>query len=270
MAFPPLLALPSHAHGADDVVSQTRSDAPHLRASAPHTLDASLWARLEAMQVDPPDASTTFAERLARENGWSLALAEAVIAEYRRFLYLAARAGHPVSPSAAVDKAWHLHLTYTRHYWDVLCGELLGFELHHDPTLGGAREAAKHADWYRRTLQSYRAAFGDAPPAAIWPGGKAPRVQGVERSWRGVLGATRTMPKLAIVLLVVVALLVLWQVRPSWAFMGFIVLVGWFLPAGGRSGSGLYGGSCAYGGGGSCGSGCGGGGCGGGGCGGSS
>ncbi len=45
--------------------------------------------------------------------------------EYRRFAFLAATAGHPVTPSDAVDQAWHLHLTYSRDYWDRFC-PLLG------------------------------------------------------------------------------------------------------------------------------------------------
>ncbi|MEL6984422.1 MAG: hypothetical protein AAFO29_18495, partial [Actinomycetota bacterium] len=95
--------------------------------------------------------------------------AERVVAEYRRFLFLAASAGHPVTPSEEVDQAWHLHLVYTRSYWDELCGEVLGFPLHHGPTVGGPAEGAKFTDWYQRTLDSYRRLFGTEPPADIWP-----------------------------------------------------------------------------------------------------
>jgi hypothetical protein len=131
-------------------------------------LDTVLWERLEAMQFDPPGAVLTFSGRLARENNWSPEHATRVIGEYRRFLYLAARAGHPVTPSDTVDHAWHLHLRYTRHYWEVLCKEVLCFDLHHDPTLGGEAERNKFENWYVRTLESYSAAFGPAPED-IWP-----------------------------------------------------------------------------------------------------
>ena len=159
----------------------------------PPAFDASLWSRLEAMQLDAPGASLTFTKRLARENGWSPSRARDVVAEYRRFLYLAARAGHPVTPSDAVDQAWHLHLVYTRHYWGVLCPDVLGFELHHGPTLGGAREQSKFGDWYERTLESYRATFGE-PPAGIWPG-VPDRFEGVERMQRIDRGASWLIPK---------------------------------------------------------------------------
>jgi hypothetical protein len=164
--------------------------APH---TPPREFDAVLWSRLETMQIDAPEASLTFTRRLARDNGWSLAHARAVVSEYRRFLYLAARAGHPVTPSDAVDQAWHLHLVYTRHYWGVLCREILGFELHHGPTLGGESEQAKFGNWYERTLDSYRAAFGE-PPVQIWPG-VADRFEGAERMQRIDRGAWWLIPK---------------------------------------------------------------------------
>jgi hypothetical protein len=128
-----------------------------------------LWSELRSLAIDPPGAALRFTARLARENGWSAAFAEAVALEYRRFLLLAATAGHPVTPSDAVDQAWHLHLAYTESYWNDLCARVLGRPLHHGPTRGGDAEDAKFVDWYEATLRSYRAVFGTAPPRAIWP-----------------------------------------------------------------------------------------------------
>ena len=87
--------------------------------------DDSLWQRIAAHHIGPPDAALSFARRLARENRWSLAYAERVIEEYRRFCYLAMTAGHEVTPSDQVDQAWHLHLTYSRDYWERFCPEVL-------------------------------------------------------------------------------------------------------------------------------------------------
>src|SRR5262249_39267581 len=53
--------------------------------------------------------------------------------------------------------------------WKRFCGEVLGKPLHHHPTEGGAAEADKFDDWYRRTLGSYRDFFGTEPPRDIWP-----------------------------------------------------------------------------------------------------
>jgi uncharacterized protein (TIGR04222 family) len=128
-----------------------------------------LWQRLEAFQLDVEGASLPFGTRLARDNNWSLAFASRVVLEYKKFLYLACTAGHVVTPSDEVDQAWHLHLTYTRSYWDELCAQVLKQPLHHDPTRGGKKEGQKFENWYERTLDSYRAAFGTEPPADIWP-----------------------------------------------------------------------------------------------------
>lgn len=128
-----------------------------------------LRARIQAFRLDEPGSVFPFSARLARENGWTRAHALRVIEEYRRFVYLAMTAGHTVTPSVAVDEAWHLHLTYTRSYWDELCGTVLGRPLHHDPTRGGAAEGARFLEAYTRTLWSYRKAFGAAPPGDIWP-----------------------------------------------------------------------------------------------------
>ncbi|WP_206171053.1 glycine-rich domain-containing protein [Phragmitibacter flavus] len=128
-----------------------------------------LWLRLQSLQIDTPGAEFTFTQRLARENHWSESFAQRVVHEYLRFIYLATVAGHPVTPSDEVDQAWHLHLVYTRSYWDDLCRNILGKPLHHGPTKGGHAEAAKFDDWYARTKQSYKRLFGQAPPQDIWP-----------------------------------------------------------------------------------------------------
>lgn len=131
--------------------------------------DTALWHRIAAHTIGPPDASLTFAARLARENRWSAAHGERVICEYKRFCYLAVTAGHEVTPSDAVDQAWHLHLTYSRDYWGVYCPQVLGTDLHHGPTQGGTAERGRFYRQYAGTLAAYEAAFDETPPADIWP-----------------------------------------------------------------------------------------------------
>src|SRR5688572_22567146 len=145
----------------------------------------SLWPRLQEFRFDEPGTARTFAGRLAEENGWTLKYAQRVVEEYRRFVFLAIAAGHPVTPSDQVDQAWHQHLAYTRSYWEELCGKVLGRPLHHDPTAGGKAESAKFHDWYERTLESYKRCFGEHPPAEIWPSARARfagRFQRIDRS----------------------------------------------------------------------------------------
>jgi hypothetical protein len=127
-----------------------------------------LLARIEAHDFDK-QALLPFTSRLAKENDWSAYRALCVLKEYRRFCFLAVVAGHPVSPSDAVDQAWHLHLIYTRDYWELWCGQVLQMSLHHGPSLGGSAEEAKFTDWYARTLESYALWFGEPAPEDVWP-----------------------------------------------------------------------------------------------------
>ena len=128
-----------------------------------------LWQRLAGYEIGPEAAALTFPARLARENRWSVDHAQAVIREYKRFCYLAISAGHEVTPSDAVDQVWHLHLTYSRDYWQRFCPQVLGAELHHGPTAGGEAERSRYYDQYADTLRSYEIAFGVSPPPGIWP-----------------------------------------------------------------------------------------------------
>ncbi|QHT71016.1 hypothetical protein GXP67_32385 [Rhodocytophaga rosea] len=128
-----------------------------------------LFEKLNHWQIDNIDSSLSFSKRLARENGWTHAYAKDVTEEYKKFIFLAVHAGHPVTPSDAVDQAWHLHLTYTKSYWEDLCEDILHQKLHHHATKGGAKEDNKFEDLYNRTLASYQHFFGSVPPAHIWP-----------------------------------------------------------------------------------------------------
>lgn len=127
------------------------------------------WERLERFQLNDNTAVFGFADRLARENGWTHRFTERVILEYKRFLLMSQHAGHPVTPSEEVDQVWHLHMVYTRSYWDKLCRDVLGRPLHHEPTAGGVGDALKHRKQYQQTLESYEHIFGSAAPADIWP-----------------------------------------------------------------------------------------------------
>ncbi|MES2695325.1 MAG: TIGR04222 domain-containing membrane protein [Verrucomicrobiota bacterium] len=127
-----------------------------------------LWQRIQAHVLDDPKSAAPFSLRLAAENGWKPGFTDRAIEEYRRFAFLAAASGHPVSPPDVIDQVWHLHLLYTRDYWGEFCPNTLGMALHHGPARGGAAEADKFTDWYAKTLASYRRFFGE-PPTEIWP-----------------------------------------------------------------------------------------------------
>ncbi len=145
----------------------------HASTSTSGPLDDPLWARIARHPIGHSADPGAFTRRLARENMWRIAHAEAVVQEYRRFCYLACVAPGEITPSDAVDQAWHLHLCHTRDYWDRFCGEVLGRPLHHGPSDGTAGDAARFARQYAETLALYAARFGQPPPATIWPDAEA-------------------------------------------------------------------------------------------------
>lgn len=143
-----------------------------------------MWRRLEVYSPDLEGAAFPYSARLAKENGWSRAHAKRVIEEYKRFAFLSVASGHPVTPSLAVDEAWHLHLLYTEDYWNRFCGQVLGRPLHHCPSRGGDQEESKFQGWYELTLESYRRLFEADPPHDIWPGPLRPKRRSiVRRAW---------------------------------------------------------------------------------------
>ncbi len=126
-----------------------------------------LWQALQAHRFEPKGAKTTFTEKLAATQGWTEKHSDRVIEEYRRFLYLTQVNTSQSVPSADVDKAWHLHLTYTKNYWDALCYDVLGAPLHHEPATGNEPEG-QFAERYAQTRTLYAEEFGQTAPPAVW------------------------------------------------------------------------------------------------------
>ena len=127
-----------------------------------------IWLRIDGLIFDDNSHPLTFSKRLARENRWAHWFALDVMEEYKKFLYLMAVSDHPVTPSIEVDQVWHLHLIYTRQYWNDFAKHM-PFEPHHGPTKGGSQESEKFNEWYSKTLESYKNVFGMNPPVNIWP-----------------------------------------------------------------------------------------------------
>lgn len=141
-----------------------------------------LYAKILHFEPDDPSADLTYTRRLIRENGWTLEYGIRVVQEYKKFIYLVCVADVPLTPSADVDQAWHLHLLYTRSYWEEFCGTIIGRPVHHGPTLGGAAEGRKYLDCYAQTLHWYRKELESEPPADIWPA-PGTRFAAVRQRW---------------------------------------------------------------------------------------
>ncbi|MEZ5443246.1 MAG: TIGR04222 domain-containing membrane protein [Lysobacterales bacterium] len=130
--------------------------------------EQALWGRLQAHPLERPEQGLDLVRRVAREQGWTLPEARAAVEEYRRFCLLACLSETPVTPSEDVDQVWHLHLTYSRDYWERWCGQALQRPLHHDPTPGGQAAGQTYVQQYAQTLALYERCFGP-PPRRWWP-----------------------------------------------------------------------------------------------------
>lgn len=114
--------------------------------------------------------------------GWSLARADAVEFEYRRFLILMKQfPAEQVAPLVDVDTFWHYHILDTMKY-AADCEQVFGYFLHHFPYVGlrGEEDEALHATVGERMKQLYEATFGEAyvrttapAPSADGAGGQA-------------------------------------------------------------------------------------------------
>lgn len=253
------------------------------RGRAGKVKNPAIWEKLQAFVFDANTGTQPYSVKLAEAEGWDATFAERVIEEYRRFLYLAQIADHEVTPSVAVDQAWHTHLTFTRSYWDDLCDGVLDGPFHHDPCKG-KEDMPRYNEQYDRTLALYFTEFGHVPPSDIWPRSEEvapPQVDPLQK-WFATKGI---VIGLCVGLPVLVALMIfgvtVWTVFPL-VICGALIFAGILSFPGDKTrkgkdstGGGAFVGGCASGakkGGGADGSsgdggsaGCGGGGCGGGG-----
>ncbi len=128
-----------------------------------------LWEKNQNFNFDDQNSSYPFSKKLATENNWSDPFTQKAIAEYKKFIFLCCISPSGASPSGTVDKVWHLHLTYTKNYWEDFCRKTLQQDIHHHPSKGGTAEKTKHNNWYGETLSMYETVFKTKPPVDIWP-----------------------------------------------------------------------------------------------------
>lgn len=125
-----------------------------------------LWERVDKFEYPDKGAEISYLSKLSEQQEWKDEFSQRVWKEYLRFLYLVMVSGHKCVPSHTVDEAWHLHLQYTRSYWEDFCLYTIGRVIHHDPSPGG--ESSKPLEnLYHKTLESYVKFFGDYPDD-IW------------------------------------------------------------------------------------------------------
>ena len=130
------------------------------------------WNEIKNFELDEPEISFSFTDRLARENGWTIEYSIRVILEYKKFIFLLTITTYPLTPSDQVDQVWHLHLVYTQSYWEDFCENILKRKIHHGPTKGGETEKDKYTNWYEKTKELYLRTFKTEFPVDIWPTSK--------------------------------------------------------------------------------------------------
>lgn len=158
-------------HTIPEMGMSEMSDATNVRNGGMSRRVSEVSDLIDTMTIVPEGAAVDFVGKLAAEQEWPIGRASRAYDEYRRFLLLAWISPGMVVPSHDVDQAWHLHLTHSRHYWDVLCGTILQKPFHHDPSQGGESEDARHGGAYLTTLALYRHVYGEEAPHDVWPRG---------------------------------------------------------------------------------------------------
>lgn len=154
------------------------------------TAEDILWQKIQQFPLDDPEAHYPFSRKLAKENKWDQPFTERAISEYRKFLWLCCISPHGASPSAVIDQVWHLHLLYTKNYWEDFCAQTIQRNLHHHPSSGGPVQQDRHEAWQTDTLRLYRTFFQSEPPPDIWvdhqPGQKRNLLQRLARKITGL------------------------------------------------------------------------------------
>lgn len=144
-----------------------------------------LWLKLNMMNAQGLQSFAPLAKAMEQQMGANTEMAQRVIEEYRKFLFLAMRAGHQVIPPGIINDVWMMHLQQAQNYWETL-GEMITER----PVAQGldAKSFQSMSDAWAATLQSYEKIFGTSPPMDIW--GKGPAV---ENPWSQALHNMRRM-----------------------------------------------------------------------------
>lgn len=130
-----------------------------------------LWLKLNMMNAQGMQAFAPMMQMMEQQQGASTEMAQRVIEEYRKFLFLAMRAGHQVIPPGVINDVWMSHMQNAQNYWENLAKMITD-----RPVAGGmdAKTMGNVGDAWAATLQSYEKIFGTKPPADIWGKGPAP------------------------------------------------------------------------------------------------
>ena len=134
------------------------------------------WNKIDSFCIDDDKSSFPFSVRLQTENKWTYKFTFRVIQEYKKFIYLASISNKKVSPSKYIDEAWHLHLLYTKSYWEDFMSDTIGIKIHHEPSKG-IEEDSKFISIFNDTIHLYEKEFKSTPPIDIWFTSEQPKTK---------------------------------------------------------------------------------------------
>ncbi len=115
------------------------------------------------------DASLhAFAAKVAKKHNWTVNFTLRVIAEYKKFIYIAMVGDNHVTPSKVIDQVWHEHMLFTKAYREF-CDDVLGQPFDHFPELMPEEDQTGMFNaQYVYAMNIYRGEFNAEPPADIW------------------------------------------------------------------------------------------------------
>lgn len=142
-----------------------------------------LWQRLSGMSLDEAGVPVPLTERLRIETGLDAETIRCAVEEYKKYIYLAVRCQMPVEMPPLADKVWRTHLTYTRHYWDYMCADVIGQDVHY-PRTTLRKTTSQDLDGAELSSEAYRKTFGYEPPAFL--SGEVPKASS-SSAWQGFL-----------------------------------------------------------------------------------
>jgi hypothetical protein len=153
-------------------ISRANNAGPGITLSKPHSIkEANImisnetFSAIRALNLDPIKVKLMHVES---GEGWTRDKADAVEAEYRRFLYLMKTfPNEQTAPLVDVDTFWHYHILDTEKY-AADCEHAFGYFLHHYPYVGmrGEDDEAVRVRSGERMRELYEASFGASYAAA--------------------------------------------------------------------------------------------------------
>jgi hypothetical protein len=114
-------------------------------------------------------------ERYAKEQSLPYDVACEHERELKRYLALCARDGAGYGMRGPIDELWHTFIVFTEKY-AKFCQQVGGRFLHHSPNTSpntsdskARQQGASIGEGYVRFLEAYSSAYGESPPAHLWP-----------------------------------------------------------------------------------------------------